>query len=70
MTPSETHPAPDLTACSDVERAVYEALETPRTPDELAANGFGAPEILAALTTLEITGLIRSLPGGRYERAN
>lgn len=68
--PSETHPAPDLTACSDVERAVYEALETPRTPDELAANGFGAPEILAALTTLEITGLIRSLPGGRYERAN
>ena len=40
------------------------------SPDELAANGFGAPEILAALTTLEITGLIRSLPGGRYERAN
>lgn len=66
----ETLPAPDLTSCSDVERAVYDALETPRTPDELASSCFGAPEILAALTTLEIAGLIRSLPGGRYERAN
>lgn len=63
-------PSPDLSACSDVERTVYDALETPRTPNELSASGLGAHEILAALTTLEIVGLIRSLPGGRYERAN
>ena len=62
--------SPDLSSCSDVERAVYDALETPRTPDELASVGFSAPQILAVLTTLEIAGLIRSLPGGRYERAN
>ena len=35
------------------------------TPD-----GANPSDVLAALTTLEICGLIRSLPGGRYERAD
>lgn len=62
--------APDLSMLSDGERAVYLALGSSRTADELSRNGLDAGDVLAALTTLEIRGLIRSLPGGRYERAN
>ena len=61
---------PDLSSLSDGERAVYLQLETPRTADELSREGTDPSEVLASLTTLEIRGLIRSLPGGRYERAD
>ena len=66
----EAKPAPDLSALSDDERAVYLALESPRTCDEITRDGRDAGAILAALTTLEIRGLVRSLPGGRYESAD
>ncbi|MBR5044140.1 MAG: DNA-protecting protein DprA, partial [Clostridia bacterium] len=41
-----------------------------RTADELSREGADPADVLASLTTLEIRGLIRSLPGGRYERAD
>ena len=58
----------DLSSFSEVERAVYGALERPLSSDELARLGFDAGDVLAALTTLEIGGFISPLPGGRYER--
>ena len=60
---------PDLSEFSDAERAVYLALSDPKTADELSRADLDAGEVLAALTTLEIRGYIRSLPGGRYQRA-
>ena len=59
---------PDLSGLTDEERAVYEALSEPHTSDELSGAGLNAGDVLAALTTLEIRGWIRPLPGGRYER--
>ncbi|MBR6050670.1 MAG: DNA-processing protein DprA [Clostridia bacterium] len=63
----------DTSAFSDVERSVFEALKTSASPDEIrsAASGslgrtLGAGEVLAALTTLEILGVCRALPGGNY----
>ncbi len=61
---------PDLSTLSEGEKAVYDALETARTADELTGAGLDAGDLLACLTTLEIRGYIVSLPGGRYERAN
>lgn len=72
--PSEPEPdrAPsiDPSTLSDEERAVYEALTSPMTSDELSRAGLDPSVVLAALTTLEIRGCVRGLPGGRYERAN
>ncbi|MFQ8952425.1 MAG: hypothetical protein ACLR56_05025 [Oscillospiraceae bacterium] len=36
-------------------------------PDEINNTSLVPGDILSALTELEIEGLIRSLPGGRYE---
>ncbi|MBO4284538.1 MAG: DNA-processing protein DprA [Clostridia bacterium] len=65
---SDGEDPPDLSGLSNTERAVYEALYEPHSSDELSRNGLEAGEVLAALTTLEIRGYIRSLPGGRYQR--
>ena len=66
----EEAPAPDLSALTDSEKAVYQALDVPHTSDELNLDGIPPYEVLSSLTTLEIKGLIRPLPGGRFERAN
>ena len=66
----ETAAEPDLSLLSDGEREVYLRLDSPRTADELSREGADPADVLASLTTLEIRGLIRSLPGGRYERAD
>ena len=69
-TEPESAPVIDLSDFSPAEKAVYLALESPLTADELSSLGVDPPAILAALTTLEIRGAVRSLPGGRYERGN
>jgi DNA processing protein len=49
-------------------RDVYAALTGPALPDDLARRvGCSIPEAVAALTELEIRGLVRTV-GGRYER--
>lgn len=56
----------------DAERAVWTRLgDGPRAADELAA-GLGLPtgRALALLGRLELAGVVRSLPGGRYERGS
>jgi DNA processing protein len=50
------------------ERRVYEALVGPSLPDAVArAANVSIPETVAALTRLELRGLVRNV-GGRYER--
>ena len=66
----EREPSIDPSTLSDEERAVYQALTSPMTSDELSRAGLDPSVVLAALTTLEIRGCVRPLPGGRYERAN
>ncbi|MCL2212834.1 MAG: DNA-processing protein DprA [Oscillospiraceae bacterium] len=51
-----------------INKQVYEALSVPATPDELAAGGIAINTVMASLTILEIKGLVKPLPGGRYER--
>jgi len=51
------------------EQRVLELLREPRYPDELVAAGAGpASAVAALLVALEVRGLVRRLPGGRYAR--
>ena len=50
------------------ERRVYERLSAPSLPDAVARSAsVSIPDAVAALTRLELRGLIRNV-GGRYER--
>ena len=62
-TPDET-----LNSLSEVQRAVLEAIPDDRaiTADALVGLDFSYGEIIAALTMLEILGLIEKLPGALY----
>ncbi|MBE6681391.1 MAG: DNA-protecting protein DprA [Ruminococcaceae bacterium] len=59
----------DLSLFSTVEIAVYETVKKngSMTPDEITAHGFKIDEVLAALTILEIYGLVAAEPGGKYK---
>jgi len=60
--------APGEPALSDDERAVLAGLAGPSTTESLAGvTGLKLPRVLAAVTTLEVRGLIRTR-GGRHER--
>ncbi len=49
--------------------AVFDAMgDGEITPDEIAACGISLPEIMSALTLLELSGCVTALPGGRYRR--
>jgi DNA processing protein len=53
---------------SDVERRVWQALTSTSAPDQLAsATGMPLSQVVAALTTLELNGMVLTI-GGRYER--
>ncbi|HEX2266771.1 MAG TPA: DNA-processing protein DprA [Actinomycetota bacterium] len=53
---------------SDAERRVWQALTSTSAPDQLAlATGMPLSQVVAALTTLELNGMVLAL-GGRYER--
>lgn len=62
-TPDQT-----LSSLSEVQRAVLEAMPDDRatTADALAKLDYSYGEIIAALTMLEILGLIEKLPGALY----
>lgn len=49
-------------------KIVYNHLDKHKFyPDEIGGTDLGSSEILSALIELELEGLVRSLPGGRYE---
>ncbi len=60
-------PKPVSVPLSPRETAVLSLLtEEPAHADQLAEQGMTAAELASALTTLELKGLIRALPGRRY----
>ncbi len=68
--PSEPIPDEVLQSLTPVQRAVLEAMpdDVPVTPESIRTEyGFG--EVLAALTMLEILGIVRKLPGSMYGKA-
>lgn len=62
---------PTLTTLTSVQLAVMQAMpdDHPVTADSLGNLGYPYSEIIAALTMLEILGLIRKLPGALYTKA-
>lgn len=65
------HSAKILESLGERERRVFEAIpmDSPLPLDRLHSLGYSAGELLAALSLLEIRGLIQTLPGGLYCRA-
>ncbi|HEX2088473.1 MAG TPA: DNA-processing protein DprA [Actinomycetota bacterium] len=61
--------APEISSkFSDAERRVWHALKATSAPDQLApATGMPLSRVVAALTSLELNGMVRAI-GGRYER--
>lgn len=62
--------AASLSVLSASEKMVYDLFSQKEslTVDEIAQNDIDVGDILSALTLLEIYGLIKSLPGGRYTK--
>ena len=60
-----------LATMGEREKRVFEAIpmDTPIAIDRLQSTGYGTGDLLAALSLLEIKGLIQTLPGGLYCRA-
>ncbi len=59
-----------LESLSDTQRRIFEAvpLDTTTTVDGLSREGFSMSDIMAAVTILEIKGLIQTFPGGLIGR--
>ena len=59
-----------LKSLTDTQRGIFEALPLDQAVaiDYLTREGFSVGEIMAAMTVLEIKGLIVTLPGGLYAR--
>ena len=59
-----------LEGLDDTSKKVFELLPIDKSvsPDALTAHGMDIGEVITALTMLEISGLISSLPGGLYIR--
>lgn len=59
-----------LASLDETVRRIFEGLPLDRavSPDVLVAQGFDIGTVMMALTTLEIYGLVLSLPGGMYMR--
>ncbi len=51
------------------ELIVFDAIGSGEiTPDELTAQGLTLPDVMGALTMLELSGFVTAAPGGRYRR--
>lgn len=59
----------DLSVLSVTEKEIFTILSQggSMSPDELTEKGLKIDDILSALTLLEIYGLIKAVPGGKYE---
>lgn len=63
----------DLSVLSELEKAVYASLETKSTADDIRADvsaslgkDIATGDVLAAMTSLEIYGMCRAVPGGKF----
>lgn len=62
-------PSHDLSILTPTERKIYDLILSggSMTPDEIAGMGIKIDDILSALTLLEIYGLVKAMPGGKYK---
>ncbi len=69
-TPRPATPAErDLSVLTDEQKKVYLALpDTPFALDALTAKGYAPSAASAALTLLELYGMVAARPGGLYEK--
>lgn len=71
--PREAAKAPDaiVQGLSPVQRGILEMIpdDCPAAIDTLTASGYSYGDVMAALTMLEIMGLIKKLPGSMYAKA-
>ncbi len=58
----------DTEMLGETEKKVYDMMkpDVPMLPDELAHKGLKVPDVLSALTMLEIAGAVEASPGGFY----
>ena len=65
---AEVHKKLSNETLSKEAKIVYNHLDKHKFyPDEIGGTDLGSSEILSALIELELEGLVRALPGGRYE---
>lgn len=59
-----------LSGLDESTRKIFEEMpiNSAVSPDALIQNGMSAPDVITALTMLELCGLVSSLPGGLYIR--
>ena len=58
----------ELALIDERTRAIFMSLpDTAFLPDEAAGAEFDCVDIMCALTLLEVNGLVRAVPGGRYK---
>ena len=59
-----------LAGLDESARKIFSSMphDVPVSPDSLVEEGFDAPDVVTALTMLELCGLVSSLPGGLYVR--
>jgi predicted Rossmann fold nucleotide-binding protein DprA/Smf involved in DNA uptake len=60
-----------LASLNETQRAVYDAIpqDEPISVDKLKRLGYPMGSLLAAVSVLQIKGLVRSLPGGMISKA-
>jgi DNA processing protein len=61
-----TAPAPALSGSEEALVRLIQAREAPLLDDLMAASGESASSLLPRLTVLELKGVIKAVPGGRY----
>ncbi len=68
--PKENKNGALISALDEKTRAVFDAVPEGRDirPEALTSTGLSVPQIMAALTVLEIKGLVMQRPGGTYTR--
>jgi len=68
--PIEAAPTPrkPMVTLEGINKQIYDMLstDTPITADEIAKTGLSINAVLASLTILEIKGLVKPMPGGKY----
>ncbi len=69
--PGDAESAPPFFLLNEEERAVLERIPyTPAAADAVVREGESVSDLLRVLTKLEINGLVRRMPGGKFVRAD
>ncbi len=72
VVPEKPKPLLDMTLLDDMDMRIFNKMKpnVPVTPDELAGNDMPVERIMAAMTTLEMTGVVEAGSGGYFLRTD